>query len=661
MKDKDNEIQLETDGSLQLLAVHHEPAVPAHRQDAAVGMQQGGHHGRGQTGSHGRQRVVEQERVGGSAAVVASEPDLVHAVVEGHDPVLRHHLTHVVDDPLRGRRKAAFRGTVEDAAENSLPQRQQRLGMGELPFQSVGEERKARADVAHHLGMREVHLLDIGRREADVDHFGTPWPHQKRRLLDRVVSDGDDQVRAVDRLVHVVALGKGGRAHPAFGAAGDRALAHLGVEERDARATDELDQAGRQARPARRRSQHHQRPLGFQDHRGRPIECRRVRDGQVDGVRRHHRDIRRLLAGDVLGQLQMHRPRALLHGDPESVAHQRGDGRGAHDLTGGLGQGPHGRDHVDDLEPRLTAAHDPLLAGDQHHRHGAQMRVGRTGGEVQCSRTERADANSGATGEASVGRRHERRGLLVPGKDQLDPRVAERFHDVEVLLAGHAEDALDTLVLQRGHQQVGSFGHGFGLTGLEHIRYRSSAPAPVDLAPPGAASDTLGSGSSTLEGSGHEHAPIRRPACWRRNFWMGACAGLDTVRLARGCGARLLRIRWSERRCMPRRCAVALTLRPHCSWMRMMCSQQTRLRPSGIVRNGWQFRRSIQQRVDQLGGVGRLGRRSHRHRHAAPSIAEAKLSTSVTMTIRSAAKRRRSCRTTSSPLCRPEAPRATTA
>ena len=31
--------------------------------------------------------------------------------------------------------------------------------------------------------------------------------------------------------------------------------------------------------------------------------------------------------------------------------------------------------------------------------------------------------------------------------------------DVEILLAGHAEDMLDAFVLQRCHQQVGSFGH----------------------------------------------------------------------------------------------------------------------------------------------------------------------------------------------------------
>ena len=34
------------------------------------------------------------------------------------------------------------------------------------------------------------------------------------------------------------------------------------------------------------------------------------------------------------------------------------------------------------------------------------------------------------------------------------------FDDVEIFLSGHTKDVLDTLVLQRCHQQVGSFGHG---------------------------------------------------------------------------------------------------------------------------------------------------------------------------------------------------------
>ena len=47
----------------------------------------------------------------------------------------------------------------------------------ELAAEPVGQQREARADVADHLGVREEDLLDVGRREADVDDLaGRPRP-----------------------------------------------------------------------------------------------------------------------------------------------------------------------------------------------------------------------------------------------------------------------------------------------------------------------------------------------------------------------------------------------------------------------------------------------------------------------------------------------------
>src|SRR3954449_6893505 len=91
------------------------------------------------------------------------------------------------------------------------------------------------AHVAHHLGMREVDLLDVGRRVAEVDHLRPALAHEEGRLLDRVVTNGDDQVGSVHRAMHVVAFGERGGAHVEIGPARDRALAHL-IEERQPRA-----------------------------------------------------------------------------------------------------------------------------------------------------------------------------------------------------------------------------------------------------------------------------------------------------------------------------------------------------------------------------------------------------------------------------------------
>ena len=54
--------------------------------------------------------------------------------------------------------------------------------------------------------MWEVHLLDGGGQVADMQYLRSFLAHDEGRLLDRVVADRDDQIGAVDGLVHVVAL-----------------------------------------------------------------------------------------------------------------------------------------------------------------------------------------------------------------------------------------------------------------------------------------------------------------------------------------------------------------------------------------------------------------------------------------------------------------------
>ena len=96
------------------------------------------------------------------------------------------------------------------------------------------------------------------------------------------------------------------------------------------------------------------------------------------------------------------------------------------------------------------------------------VRVGRGGGEVQRARAERRDADAGLAGQPPVGRGHEAGRLLVARDHQLDARGAQRLDDVEVLLAGNAEDALDAFVLERGDEEIGAFGHEAcpGVSGL---------------------------------------------------------------------------------------------------------------------------------------------------------------------------------------------------
>ena len=146
---------------------------------------------------------------------------------------------HVVNDALRRQRKAVFLAAVGDAAQNAFAQRQQCAGVRQAALDAVGEQFETRPDVANHLALRKIDLLDGGRRVADMDHLRPLRAHDEGRLLDRVVADRDDQVGAVDRLVDVVALAERGRSHVKLAAAGNRPLAHLRVEERDLRAADE--------------------------------------------------------------------------------------------------------------------------------------------------------------------------------------------------------------------------------------------------------------------------------------------------------------------------------------------------------------------------------------------------------------------------------------
>ena len=52
-----------------------------------------------------------------------------------------------------------------------------------------------------------------------------------------------------------------------------------------------------------------------------------MRDRKLDRMRRDQRNVVGFLAGDVLGQLEMHRPGPLLLRHPERVAHERRDAR----------------------------------------------------------------------------------------------------------------------------------------------------------------------------------------------------------------------------------------------------------------------------------------------------------------------------------------------
>ena len=131
-------------------------------------------------------------------------------------------------------------------------ERQQRARARQLAFETVGQQREARTDIADKLRMREEHLFDRGRQIAHMQNRRSAGAHQKGRLFDGIVPDRDDQIGALDRIMHIVALRQRRGAHVELGSAGDGAFAHLRTEERDLQTPTKSDKASAQARPARR-------------------------------------------------------------------------------------------------------------------------------------------------------------------------------------------------------------------------------------------------------------------------------------------------------------------------------------------------------------------------------------------------------------------------
>ena len=176
--------------------------------------------------------------------------------------------------------------------------------------------------------------------------------------------------------------------------------------------------------------------------RGRAVGERVRRGGQLGG-------------GDRLGQLQVGRPGPLGLGQLEGLPDDLGDGLGSLDARVPLCDRAEHVDDVDVLVALLVDQVEAHLAGDRDHRGVVEVRVGDAGDQVGRPRAQRAEADAGPAREPPVDVGHERRPLLVAHDHDLDRRAAQRLHDLEGLLPGDGEDALDALRLEAPHHQLG--------------------------------------------------------------------------------------------------------------------------------------------------------------------------------------------------------------
>ena len=179
--------------------------------------------------------------------------------------------------------------------------------------------------------------------------------------------------------------------------------------------------------------------------------------GTPRGERHGRRPVRRERGGgDVLRQLDVRRPGLLQRRDPEGLAHDLGDELGLPDARVPLRDGLEHPHDVDDLVRLLVELGGRGLPGDRDHRRAVQECVRHARDEVRRAGTERPHRDCGAAGQSPVDVGHERRALLVAGRDVPDTLVVrERVEDVHRLLTGHGEDVLAALGGQAVHEEVG--------------------------------------------------------------------------------------------------------------------------------------------------------------------------------------------------------------
>ena len=156
------------------------------------------------------------------------------------------------------------------------------------------------------------------------------------------------------------------------------------------------------------------------------------------------------------GQLDVGGAGLLERRDAERLAHDLGDHGDPLDPGVPLRHRPEHVDDVDDLVGLLVELVGGGLAGDGDDRRAVEVGVGDAGQEVRRAGPERRHRDGRAPREPAVDVGHERRALLVAGRDvadRLGPR--ERLEDVHRLLAGHREDVLAALRLEAGDEEVG--------------------------------------------------------------------------------------------------------------------------------------------------------------------------------------------------------------
>src|SRR5260370_33128239 len=134
--------------------------------------------------------------------------------------------------------------------------------------------------------MREEYFFHRSRDIADMNDLRAFWAHDEWRFLDGVMTNRNNQVGPVNRLVDVVTFGKSRCSHVKIGSAVHCALAHLGIKKGNPHPPNEVGEHISEAWPTGRGAQHDQRKSGFENQRSYPIHRRRMRYRPTDRIGR---------------------------------------------------------------------------------------------------------------------------------------------------------------------------------------------------------------------------------------------------------------------------------------------------------------------------------------------------------------------------------------
>ena len=338
------------------------------------------------------------------------------------------------------------------------------------------------AQLAHDRHVGRAVLGDLRRVDVHVDDLRAG--RERVELAGHAVVEArahrDQQVGAVERPVGELGAVHARHLQRERVRVGERALRHQRRDDRDLRLLGERLQLGLGAGVDDAAADVEHRLLGARDRERRLLDLQRVAlargpvAGQVDLLGPAERERR---VGDVLRDVDQHRPRAPGRGEVEGLHEHARDVLDLRDEVGVLDDRQEDAGRVGLLEGVRADQVRRDLARDDHHRRRVEERVGDRRDEVRRAGPGRRHGDADLAGRARVALRHVAGALLVAHEHVLDrgPRRGERVVDRKDRPAGDPEADLDAARLERADNGLRA-GEALAFVGIGRGRLGGGGP-----------------------------------------------------------------------------------------------------------------------------------------------------------------------------------------